>query len=72
MRLSGSGGLDALRAAIVTACLEWVRMQIALFGGDPACVTLFGQGCGHVLSPSCRFENKSAPDTSNELRLAAS
>lgn len=46
-RESGASGnyacLDVIRA------LEWVRDHIAAFGGDPHCVTLFGQSAGAAI-----------------------
>lgn len=38
-----SGQLSLLDMA---AALRWVRDNIAAFGGDPSCVTLYGHGCG--------------------------
>jgi para-nitrobenzyl esterase len=46
-RESGASGNYACLDVI--AALEWVRRNIAAFGGDPDCVTLFGQSAGAAL-----------------------
>jgi para-nitrobenzyl esterase len=49
--LGGIGGEDFAMSANVgmldiVAVLEWVRTNIVAFGGDPGCVTIFGQSGG--------------------------
>lgn len=45
---SGCSGNQSLQDDI--AALQWIRRNIAAFGGDPGCVTIFGEsaGAGHV------------------------
>lgn len=57
LNLEHSGGEEFASSANVgmldlVAVLEWVRDNIATFGGDPGCVTIFGQsgGGGKVLA----------------------
>jgi para-nitrobenzyl esterase len=42
-RYAQSGNVGMLD---IVAALEWVRDNIAVFGGDPGCVTIFGQSGG--------------------------
>src|SRR5690349_4095236 len=42
-RFAKSGNVGMLD---IVAALEWVRENIAAFGGDPGCVTIFGQSGG--------------------------
>ncbi|MFM9971730.1 MAG: carboxylesterase/lipase family protein [Burkholderiales bacterium] len=46
-RESGTSGNYACLDAI--AALSWVKRNIAAFGGDPDCVTIFGQSAGAAL-----------------------
>ena len=48
--LGGGGRAANLGALDVIAALRWVRDHIADFGGDPGCVTLFGQSSGGDLA----------------------
>ena len=48
--LGGEGRAANLGALDVIAALAWVARHIADFGGDPGCVTLFGQSSGGDLA----------------------
>ncbi|MBA4492506.1 carboxylesterase family protein [Paracoccus sp. S1E-3] len=48
--LGGPERAANLGAQDVVAALHWVRDHIAVFGGDPGCVTLFGQSSGGDLA----------------------